>query len=118
MCSLPEISRKHRPLTEATFYILLSVARERKHGYAILKDVQALSQDRVILSTGTLYGAIKRLLDQGFIERVAEEKPEDVGRPRKFYTLTQSGKKVLEAEIMRLRALVTTAQQRLPQFGG
>ncbi len=114
---MPENSEIHRPLTETTFYILLSIAEDRKHGYAILKDVQALSQDRVILSTGTLYGALSRLLEQGLIERVEVEKPEEVGRPRKFYTLTQSGNKVLEAEIMRLRALVKTAQQRLPQFG-
>jgi DNA-binding PadR family transcriptional regulator len=118
MCIVPKVSQDHKPLTEATFYILLSIAGDWKHGYAILKDVKTLSQDRVILSTGTLYGAIKRLLDQGLIERVEEEKPEDVGRPRKFYSLTHSGNKVLEAEMMRMRALVKTAQQRLPQFGG
>jgi DNA-binding PadR family transcriptional regulator len=116
-CSVPEISQNHRPLTETTFYILLCIAEDRKHGYAILKDVRALSQNRVVLSTGTLYGALKRLLDQGLIERVEEEKPKDVGRPRKFYVLTQVGSKVLEAEMARLCALVKTAQQLLPQFG-
>jgi DNA-binding PadR family transcriptional regulator len=97
--------------------ILLSIADVRKHGYAILKDVQALSRERVFLSTGTLYGALSRLLEQGLIERVEEENPDEVGRPRKFYALTQSGGRVLEMELARLRALVKAAQRRLPQLG-
>jgi len=55
------------PLTEATFFILLSLAPGAKHGYAILKEVPLLSQQRVTLSTGTLYGALKRLLTAGWI---------------------------------------------------
>lgn len=110
---MPEVIQDYLPLTEATFYILLSMAVERKHGYAMLKDVQALSQGRVSLSTGTLYGALSRLLDQGLIERVEEEDPKETGRPRKFYALTRRGCRVLEAEIARLRALVAAAQRRL-----
>jgi DNA-binding PadR family transcriptional regulator len=112
---MPEAIQHYLPLTEATFYILLSMAVERKHGYAMLKDVQALSQGRVSLSTGTLYGALSRLLDQGLIERVEEDPqdPSEAGRPRKFYTLTRRGRRVLEAEIERLRALVAAAQRRL-----
>ena len=56
---------ENTPLTEATYFIMLSLSREPRHGYAIMKDVQSLSEDRVILSTGTLYGALKRLLKQG-----------------------------------------------------
>ena len=115
---MPEISQNHKPLTETTFFILLSIAEDRRHGYAILKDVQALSQDRVVLSTGTLYGALSRLLDQGLIERVKEERPEEVGRPRKFYSLTLFGRQILEMELARLRVLVKAAQRRLPQFEG
>ena len=109
---MPELYQNYLPLTETTFYILLSMAVERKHGYAILKDVEELSKGRVVPSTGTLYGALSRLLDQDLIERVEEENPEEVGRPRKFYTLTQIGRKVLEAEMVRLRTLVVTAEQR------
>jgi DNA-binding PadR family transcriptional regulator len=53
------------PLTESTYFILLSLSSKPKHGYAIMKDVWILSNDRIILSTGTLYGALKRLLEQG-----------------------------------------------------
>ena len=108
-------AQDYLPLTEATFYLLLSMSVERKHGYAILKDVEALSQKRIKLSTGTLYGALSRLLDQGLIVRVEEEDPEEVGRPRKFYVLSQVGKKVLEAEMERLESLWMTARQRLAQ---
>jgi DNA-binding PadR family transcriptional regulator len=89
------------------------MAVERKHGYAILKDVEELSKGRVVPSTGTLYGALSRLLDQELIVRVEEENPEEVGRPRKFYSLTQFGSKVLEAEMVRLRTLVVTAERRI-----
>ena len=64
---MPELYQNHLPLTETTFYILLSMAVERKHGYAILKDVEQLSKGRVVPSTGTLYGALSRLLDQDLI---------------------------------------------------
>jgi len=65
------------PLTEPTFYILLSLAPEKRHGYAILKDVEALSNGNVSLSTSTLYGALGRLLDQGLIERVPNDEEEN-----------------------------------------
>ena len=80
------------PLTEATYFILLSLADAPRHGYAILKDVEALSQARIVFSTGTLYGALKRLLDLGWIKRADDAGREpDTGRPRKAYTLTASG---------------------------
>jgi DNA-binding PadR family transcriptional regulator len=102
------------PLTEAVLFILLSLAPEPKHGYAILKDVQALSKDRVVLSTGTLYGALKRLLEQGWIERVEDvsDAAEESGRPRKAYALTDLGRRMLDAEVARLRSLVVVAQSR------
>ncbi len=103
------------PLTEATFFILLSLAPEPKHGYAIMKEVRALSDGRVILSTGTLYGAIKRLLDWGWIvrqEEITQDKADGHGssRERKVYALTDDGRRVLKAEVMRLRKLVRVAQ--------
>jgi len=103
------------PLTEPTFYILLSLAPGKKHGYAILKDVQALSNGKVSLSTSTLYGALGRLLDQGLIERVPNDEEENTGPglPRKAYILSKTGRRVLEAELSRMRALVATAGLRL-----
>jgi DNA-binding PadR family transcriptional regulator len=102
------------PLTEPTFYILLSLAPGRKHGYAIMKDVRELSRERVNLSTSTLYTAIGRLLDQGLIERLSD-KGEDVspGLPRKSYALTDLGRRVLEAEHVRLQGMVREARLRL-----
>ena len=76
------------PLSEAVFLILLSMAEEPRHGYAILKDVEELSQGRVRLSTGTLYGALRRLLDNRWIERFDED---DAPRDRQAYRLTPGG---------------------------
>jgi DNA-binding PadR family transcriptional regulator len=115
---MSETFQDYLSLTETTFFILLSMAVERKHGYAILKDVEALSQSRVVLSTGTLYGALSRLLDQGLVEQVEVEDPEEVGRPRKYYVLSRLGRRVLEADMERLRTLVDTARQRLAVSGG
>ncbi len=101
------------PLTEPTFFILLSLLPEPKHGYAIAKDVQALSRDRVVLSTSTLYTALKRLLEIGWIERAGEDsEPDETGRPRKVYRLTELGQRILQAETERLRSLVQAAQLR------
>lgn len=100
------------PLREPTFFILLSLSPGPKHGYAILKEVELLSDGRVKLSTGTLYGAIKRLLDDGWIRRVDDPLPNDTDRERKTYDLTELGRRVLNAEIARLQKLVSLAQIR------
>jgi DNA-binding PadR family transcriptional regulator len=103
------------PLREPTFYILLSLAEGGKHGYAVLKDVEFLSQEKVKLSTGTLYEGLARLLDQSLIERVPDAivMHSHPGKPRKAYQLTRFGKQVLEAETQRLRTLISAAYQRL-----
>jgi DNA-binding PadR family transcriptional regulator len=98
------------PLREPTFFILLSLAPGPKHGYAILKGIDSLTKGRVLLSTGTLYGAIKRLLDDDWIRRVDDPIPNRTGRERKFYNLTELGQRALNAEIARLRKLVSLAQ--------
>jgi DNA-binding PadR family transcriptional regulator len=104
------------PLTETTFYLLLTIASGPRHGYAILKDVQELSGGRIILSTGTLYGAIKRLVEQEWIERIESLVPDETGRPRKEYQLTDLGQRIFQAELNRMKKLVATAQTRA--FGG
>lgn len=105
------------PLREPTFFILLSLIEGEKHGYAIIKDVASLSDSRVNLSTGTLYEALARLLDQMLIERVdTEADPDEAatypGRPRKAYRLTAKGGLVVQAEMNRLQTLLSAAQQR------
>jgi DNA-binding PadR family transcriptional regulator len=106
------------PLTEPTFYILLSLAPGKKHGYAIMKDVRELSRERVNLSTSTLYTAIGRLLDQGLIERLSDDEEEvSPGLPRKSYALTDMGRRVLQAEMVRLQGMVREARLRLREDG-
>lgn len=107
------------PLTEPTFYILLSLAPGKKHGYAILKDVKDLSKERVNLSTSTLYTAVGRLLDQDLIERFSDDGDDDPGPglPRKSYALTELGRRVLEAETVRLQGMVKEARLRLREDG-
>jgi DNA-binding PadR family transcriptional regulator len=100
------------PLTEATFFILLSLSPTPKHGYAIMKEVKSLSNGRIVFSTGTLYGAIRRLLEQGWIKRVTDPEPNPTDRERKAYALADKGRKVLNGEMERLRSLLTTAEQR------
>jgi DNA-binding PadR family transcriptional regulator len=100
------------PLRDPTFFILLSLAPGPKHGYAILKEVEALSEGRLKLSTGTLYGAIKRMLDDGWIERVDDWLPSGRGRKRKPYALSERGRRLLKVEIERLRKLVAVAQMQ------
>ena len=107
--------QSHLPLTQPTFYILLSLAPRKMHGYAILKDVQALSGGRISLSTSTLYTTLGRLLDRGLIERIPDDAKSrsSPGLPRKAYVLSGVGRRVLAAETERMHALVTAARQRL-----
>jgi DNA-binding PadR family transcriptional regulator len=116
------------PLREPTLFILLTLSKERKHGYAILKDVEALSEGRVVLSTGTLYGALARLLDQGVIRKSTDDSGGDSSgsksksgsvdiRVRKYYELTQFGRRVLEVEINRMSTILATASKELGEQG-
>ncbi|MHB8806672.1 MAG: PadR family transcriptional regulator [Anaerolineaceae bacterium] len=96
------------PLTEATFFILLSLSSGPKHGYAIMKGVTQISNGRIIFSTGTLYGALKRLLDQGWIVRngEGEDGGDETSRSRKDYVLTSLGRRILISEVARMKDLV------------
>lgn len=98
------------PLSEPVLLVLLSLAERPRHGYSILKDVERISRGRVVLSTGTLYGALHRLLAQGWIERYGEE---DASRDRQAYRLTSRGRQNLQWEIARLKDLTKLASLRL-----
>lgn len=93
-------------LAKSEFYILLSLALKKRHGYEIMKQVEHDSNKRVLLGPGTLYGSIKRLLQAGLIE----EEPGEHAR-RKYYTLTKSGRGSLLAEIERYNDAVQLAKQ-------
>jgi DNA-binding PadR family transcriptional regulator len=110
------------PLREPTFYILLSLAKGEKHGYAILKAVESLSHGKLQLSTGTLYEALARLVEQELIERVDGHevevdndlpKEDQRSRTRKAYRLTQLGLRVLKAETERMQALVAMTRLQM-----
>jgi DNA-binding PadR family transcriptional regulator len=102
----------HLPLTETTFFILLCLTSGPRHGYVIQKEIQMLSSGRVVLSTGTLYGAIKRLVEQGWIERFEGADQDESGRPRKEYRLTERGRRIFDAEYSRMQNLVLITQRR------
>src|SRR4051812_20168409 len=102
--------RKTKALSEPVFLILTSLAEQPRHGYALLKDIEALSANRVRLSTGTLYGAIYRLLEDGWIERWEGE---DVSREKQAYRLTKNGRNRLGTEIERLQHVTKVASARL-----
>ena len=108
---MPRSTQQQDPLSEAVFFILLSIHQSPKHGYAILQEVNYLSDGRVKLSTGTLYGAIKRLLDKNWIVRVINDEASPNKREKKLYALTNSGKQALEVEISRMRSLLLTVDQ-------
>jgi len=96
------------PLTPALFHVLLALADGEKHGYAILKEIEQRTGGQVVLSTGTLYGIIKRLLAGGLIRESAAGSDER----RTAYRLTAFGRKVALAEAERLRELVAAAQAK------
>jgi DNA-binding PadR family transcriptional regulator len=97
-------------LSEPVFLLLLSLAEQPRHGYSILKDVESMSRGRVLLSTGTLYGALERLLDHGWIEPVEED---NAPRDRRTYRLTSRGRRNLQMEIDRMRQLTKVAALRM-----
>ena len=90
-------------LTEALYYILL-VLQEPLHGYGIMQKTSSISGGRLVLSAGTLYGAISNLLEKGWISPCGES-PDSDGR-KKLYHITEQGQAVLEAEYARLEELV------------
>lgn len=88
-------------LTEAVYYILLSLTKPM-HGYGIMQNVEQLSQGRVKLAAGTLYGAINTLLEKGWIQSL----PGETDTRKKEYQITEQGTQVLRAELLRLRELI------------
>ena len=96
------------PLTPAVFHVLLSLVDGQKHGYLILKEVSERTGGEVELSTGTLYGIVKRLLQDGLIRESALGSTDR----RRAYTLTEFGRRVALAEAERLRDVLKSAQAR------
>lgn len=98
------------PISEPILLILLSLADQPRHGYAILRDTETMTEGRLRLSTGTLYGALHRLLADGWIERFHQE---DGSRGKQVYRLTTLGRRNLQQEITRLRLITRLASLRV-----
>src|SRR5262249_10571330 len=97
-------------VSEPVLLILLSLAGQPRHGYAILQDTERMSDGHVRLSTNTLYGALARLLDEKWIERVKEQ---NNSRKRQTYRLTAAGRRNLQMEVAQLKQLTRVAALRV-----
>ena len=105
--------RRGRP-TQIAFQILLALVPGEKHGYAIMREVEAETGGALRLGPGTLYRTIKELLDVGWIaESATRPAPEQDDQRRRYYRLTGPGRQVAEAELARLEAVVRRARTRL-----
>ncbi|HKT48494.1 MAG TPA: PadR family transcriptional regulator [Candidatus Acidoferrales bacterium] len=101
------------PITPAMFHVLLALAGDDLHGYAILKEVELRTAGKVRLSTGTLYGIIKRLLADGLISELRSRPAEtNDDERRRYYRLTAKGRGVAAAEAERMNELLAIARSR------
>ena len=101
------------PLTPAVLHILLALADEERHGYGIMREVEWRTGGQTRLGPGTLYGSIKRMLADGLIEE-SDERPDPAmdDQRRRYYRITDFGRRVAAAEAERLSGLVETARAR------
>jgi len=121
MAPRPSEPRDLLPLTPAAFHILLSLVEGERHGYAIMREVEERTAGEVRLGPGTLYGAIKRLLEQGVVEELEmRPAPEAAEERRRYYRLTGYGRQVVAAEAERLERLVRLARAKklIPRAAG
>lgn len=93
-------------MTEQAFFVLTALVGEPRHGYGIVRDIEELSSGRVRLRVGTLYGVLERLASDGLVEADREEVHQ--GRLRRYYRLSESGRRALKAEVARQRANAAT----------
>jgi DNA-binding PadR family transcriptional regulator len=99
------------PLTPAVFHILLALADQERHGYAIMTHVSEITDGQMQLGPGTLYGTVKRLLPAALIEESGERPDPGLDdERRRYYRLTDFGRRVLQAEVQRLSSLVKAAR--------
>ena len=100
------------PLPPATLHILLAVADEDRHGYAIIQDVEARTGGELRLSAGTLYRSVARMVEQGLIAEVAPRRLRTDDERRRYYRITTLGTATARAELRRLAQLVRSGRAR------
>ena len=99
------------PLPVAMFHILVAVADQDRHGYAIMQDVAARTNGALKLSPGTLYGSIRRMLEEDLIVELSDrERPDEDDERRRYYRITAFGRSVAQAEAARLTTLLRQAK--------
>lgn len=112
-------TNEFQPLTPAVFHILLALMDQERHGYGIMKEVEAQTEGEMVLRPGTLYQAIKRMLDMGLIEE-SDDRPDPAldDERRRYYRVAGLGHKVAQAEVERLHKLLRLARNKqLTTFG-
>lgn len=97
-------------LTESFFYILISLFKN-SHGYGIMKNVESISNGRVVLGAGTLYGAIKTLINKGWIVELEQKQ----GDRKKEYIITDLGREAVKKEVYRLKELFENGEKVLSE---
>jgi len=107
MSKTKAFSNSNMPLTPPIFYILLALATKERHGYDIMKQVENDSQNKVKLGAGTLYGAIKRMLEDKLIVEV-----DTTHARRKYYKLTEKGRAIFSNELQRYNEAIELAKQK------
>ncbi len=101
----------HLPLKPAVFLVLLSLAEEEQHGYALASSVREMSDGKLNLATGPLYRHLRRLLDDGLVEESDRRPaPDQDDRRRRYYRLTELGRDVVAAEAVRMADLVEVSR--------
>lgn len=108
------------PLPSSSFHVLLVLADDERHGYAIMREVERISDGAVRMGPGTLYGTIKRLLESGLVEESGERPvPELDDERRRYYRITGLGERVVRAEVRRLSTMIerSTLRRLAPKLG-
>lgn len=97
-------------ISPAALYVLLALGDGDRHGYAIIKEIKALTRDAVVILPGTLYRIVKQLVDDGWIAEVEDADTED--ERRRYYRLTARGRKAAQTEVARMAMIVSLARTR------
>ncbi len=100
------------PLSPQVLYVLLAVMDRDRHGYGIMKEVEARTDGKVTLLPNSLYATLKRMLDEGLVEKAPSEENTEGGRPRQNYKITSRGREIAEREVERLSALLKMAREK------
>lgn len=98
------------PLPTAVFHILIALGEGERHGYSIMQAIAERTGNKIRMSPGTLYAAMKRMLEQGLIEEVREPSPSEGDERRRYYRITKLGRRVVSAEALRVSEMLDYAK--------